>query len=179
VKLPIVASAVAGLALLACVAGRASAQGAQLPPAPAGPAGPAAPAADEPAEDAIEPAFNVEVGSPLKLSANLGIRLPLGASGYGRGLLLQVQPGLGGGSLNIGYVPVSFGGDGMQLISVGAKAKLLRTWGSPWGTEPDRTYAGFEAGFAVGFKLAVGVLWRLDSGAGDDTLFTWTVGFGM
>ncbi|MGE0455196.1 MAG: hypothetical protein AB7O37_16175 [Vicinamibacteria bacterium] len=127
----------------------------------------------------IEPAFNLEVGSPLKLSANLGIRLPLGASAYGRGLLLQVQPGLGGGSLNVGYVPLSFGGDGMQLISVGVKARLLRTWGSPWGTEPDRTYAGFEAGFAVGFKLAVGVLWKLDSGAGDDTLFTWTVGFGM
>jgi hypothetical protein len=28
-------------------------------------------------------------------------------------------------------------------------------------------------------KLSVGVLWKLDSGEGDDTIVTWGVGIGM
>ena len=136
--------------------------------------------ADEPGErPAVEPALNAEVGSPLCFSANLGIRVPLGASGYGRGLLLQVQPGVGGGAVNIGFVPVSFYGQGMQAIAFGVKARLLRTWGSPWGTEPGRTYAGFEVGVALGVKLAVGLMWKVDSGPRDDRILTWSVGLGL
>jgi hypothetical protein len=138
-----------------------------------------APAAAESAGAGVEPALNVEFGSPLWLSANLGIRVPLGASGVGRGLLLQVQPGIGGGALNLGVVPVSFYAQGTQAIAFGVKGRLLRTWGSPWGTEPGRTYAGFEAGVAVGIKLAAGVLWKIDSGPGDDRILTWSVGLGM
>jgi hypothetical protein len=156
---------VAGLALAAATAWAGSA--------------PAADAPFGPSPGAIEPALNVEVGSPLWLSANLGIRVPLGASGYGRGLLLQVQPGIGGGALNLGFVPVSFYAQGTQAIALGVKARLLRTWGSPWGTKPGRTYAGFEAGVAVGVKLAAGVLWKIDSGAGGERIFTWSVGLGM
>lgn len=139
----------------------------------------AAPAVAESSEGSVEPALNVEFGSPLWLSANLGIRVPLGQSGYGRGLLVQVQPGIGGGALNLGIVPVSLYAQGTQAIAFGVKARLLRTWGSPWGTEPGRTYAGFEAGVAVGVKLAAGVLWKVDSGPGDDTIVTWSVGLGM
>jgi hypothetical protein len=133
----------------------------------------------EPYTETVEPALSVEFGSPLWLSANLGIRVPLGEPGLGRGFLLQVQPGIGGGALNLGFVPVSFYAQGMQAISFGVKARLLRTWGSPWGTEPGRTYAGFEAGAALGVKVAVGVLWKVDSGPGDDTIVTWSVGLGM
>jgi len=136
--------------------------------------------ADEPAErPSVEPALNAEVGGPLWLSANLGIRVPPGASGYGRGLLLQVQPGVGGGAVNVGLVPVSFYAQGTQAIALGVKARLLRTWGSPWGAEPGRTYAGFEAGVAAGVKLAVGLMWKVDSGPGDDRIVTWSVGLGM
>lgn len=127
----------------------------------------------------VEPALNVEVGSPLWLSGNLGMRVPLGESGYGRGLLVQVQPGVGGGALNVGLVPVSFHAQGMQAIAIGVKVRLLRTWGSPWGTEAGRTYAGFEAGVAVGVKLAAGLLWRVDSGPGGDRIVTWSVGLGL
>jgi hypothetical protein len=141
-----------------------------------------APAATDAELSRIEPAFNVEFGSPLWLSANAGIRLPLGGlmgKGYGHGLLLQVQPGIGGGSVNLGWVPVSFAAQGTQAIAFGVKARLLRTWGSPWGTEPGRTYGGFEVSAAVGVKLSVGVLWKLDSGSGDDTIVTWAVGLGI
>lgn len=135
--------------------------------------------AEEPAGGRLEPALNVEFGSPLWLSANLGVRVALGEAGTGRGLLLQAQPGVGGGALNVGFVPVSFYAQGTQALAIGVKARLVRTWGSPWGTEPGRTYAGFEAGVAVGVKLAAGVLWKVDSGPGDERIFTWSVGLGL
>jgi hypothetical protein len=136
-------------------------------------------AGDAASEAAIEPALNVELGGPLVLSGNLGIRVPLGDTGLGRGLLLQLQPGLGGGSLNIGFVPASFYAGGTQALAVAVKARLLRTWGSPWGTEPGTSYAGFEIGAAVGVKLAVGLLWKLDSGPGGGRIVTWSVGLGI
>lgn len=142
-----------------------------------------APPASDAALSRVEPAFNVELGGPLVLSANAGIRIPVGGllgKGYGHGLLLQVQPGVGGGAVNLGWVPVSFAAQGTQAIAVGVKAKVLRTWGSPWGTEPGRTYGGFELAVAVGAKLSVGYLWKVDSGgAGRDRLFTWGVGIGF
>jgi len=133
----------------------------------------------EPEGAGIEPALNVELGSPLVLSGNLGIRVPLGDNGLGRGLLLQLQPGLGGGALNVGFVPASFYAGATQAIAVAVKARLLRTWGSPWGTEPGTSYAGFAVGVAVGVKLAVGRLWKLDSGQGGDRIVTWSVGLGI
>jgi len=154
------------------VAGRAAAQDPAAPP----------PAATDAELSRVEPAFNVEFGSPLWLSANAGIRVPLGGllgKGYGHGFLLQVQPGIGGGAVNLGWVPASFGAQGTQAIAIGVKARLLQTWGSPWGTEPGRTYGGFEVAAAVGVKLSVGVLWKLDDGEGDDTIVTWGVGLGM
>jgi hypothetical protein len=160
------------VALLALTAFGAAAASAQEPAVPT-------PVAVEPYRETVEPALSVEFGSPLWLSANLGIRVPLGEPGLGRGLLLQAQPGIGGGALNIGFVPVSFYAQGTQAIAFGVKARLLRTWGSPWGTEPGRTYAGFEAGAALGVKVSVGVLWKVDSGPGDDRVVTWSVGLGM
>jgi hypothetical protein len=135
-------------------------------------------AADETPVSPVEPALSVEFGSPLWLSANLGIRLPLGPPHTARGLLLQVQPGVGGGALNVGFVPLSFYAQGTQAIALGVKARILRTWGSPWGTEAGRTYAGFEAGFAVGVKLAAGLMWKVDSGPGEGRIVTWSIGLG-
>ncbi len=130
----------------------------------------------------LEPALNAEVGGPQKLSANVGLRIATGsasARGYGRGVVFQLQPGLAGGSLNVGWMPVSFAAHGTQAIGVGLKARLLRTWGSPWGADPDRTYAGVEAAAVVGVKASVGMLWKLGSGTGRRTIVTWGVGVGF
>jgi hypothetical protein len=135
-------------------------------------------AAEQPGHG-VEPALNVEFGSPLWLSANLGVRVPLGGPGTARGLLVQAQPGLGGGALTVGFAPVSFHAQGTQAIGLAVKARLLRTWGSPWGTEPGVTYAGFEAGVAMGVKLGAGLLWKVGSGPGDDRIWTWSVGIGL
>lgn len=169
------------LALVLCAAPALAQEPAPSSPMPVGTA-PATAVPEDAALSRVEPAMNVELGSPQWLSANLGLRLPIGGllgKGYGHGLLLQVQPGIGGGAVNLGWVPVSFAAQGTQAIAVGVKARLLRTWGSPWGTEPGRTYGGFEVAAAVGVKLSVGVLWKLDDGAGDDTIVTWAIGLGM
>jgi hypothetical protein len=135
-----------------------------------------------PARGEVEPALNVELGGPQKLSANLGIRIPAGspaARGYGRGLVFQVQPGLAGGSVNLGWMPLSFAAQGTQALGVGLKARLLRTWGSPWGADADRTYAGVEAAAVIGVKASVGVMWKLGSDAGRKTIVTWGLGIGF
>jgi hypothetical protein len=135
-----------------------------------------------PARADVEPALNVELGGPQKLSANLGIRVPAGsqaARGYGRGLVFQLQPGLAGGSVNVGWMPLSFAAQGTQALGVGLKARLLRTWGSPWGADADRTYAGVEAAAVIGVKASVGVMWKLGSDSGRKTIVTWGLGIGF
>ena len=93
--------------------------------------------------------------------------------------MFQVQPGIAGGSVNVGWMPVSFAAQGTQALGAGIKARLLRTWGSPWGADPDRTYAGFEAAAVIGVKASVGVLWKLGSDTGRRTIVTWGVGIGF
>ena len=135
-----------------------------------------------PAHAELEPAFNAEVGGPQKLSANVGLRIATGsasARGYGRGFVFQLQPGIAGGSLNVGWMPISFAAHGTQARGLGIKARLLRTWGSPWGADPDHTYAGIEGAVVVGVKASVGVQWKLGSGTGRRTIVTWGVGVGF
>ena len=89
-----------------------------------------------PAPAEVEPALSAEVGSPQKLSANLGIRIGTvkkDGADYGRGFLIQVQPGLGGGAFNVGWAPVALPSWGTQAVGLAIKARVLRTWGDPWG----------------------------------------------
>jgi hypothetical protein len=137
-----------------------------------------------PAAAEVEPALSAEFGSPLKLSANLGIRIgtPAGTDlepGAGRGLLLQVQPGLGGVALNLGFTPVALPAWGTQAVGFAVKARILRSWGSPLAIEPRQTFAGAELDLAWIVKVSVGVLRRVQSGPGKATVFTWSVGVGL
>ena len=140
----------------------------------------AAPAAAE-----VEPALSAEVGSPLKLSANVGIRIGIGTvaadeTDSGRGLLLQAQPGLGGIAFNAGWTPVALPAWGTQAVGFAVKARYLRTWGDPWGgLEPDQDYVGGELALAWIVKVSVGVLTRVGSGSGPGTIVTWSVGVGI
>ena len=132
----------------------------------------------------VEPALSAEVGSPLKLSANVGIRIaPTVAEDepdYGRGFLIQAQPGLGGIAFNAGWVPVALPAWGTQAVGLGIKARYLRTWGDPWGgIEPDQDYLGAEVGLAWIVKISAGFLTRVSSGGGKRTIFTWSVGVGL
>ena len=137
-----------------------------------------------PAWAEVEPALSAEVGSPLKLSANVGIRIAPAVgedeADYGRGFLIQAQPGLGGIAVNVGWVPVALPAWGTQAVGLGIKARYLRTWGDPWGgIEPDQDYVGGEVALAWIVKISAGVLTRVSSGGGNKTIFTWSVGVGI
>jgi hypothetical protein len=136
----------------------------------------AAPAAAE-----VEPALSAEWGSPLRFSANLGVRVGGAApgEGQGRGVLLQVQPGLGGIAVNLGYTPFSLSAWGTQAVGVAARARFLRSWGSLSRVEPDQSFGGLELEAAWIVKVSVGVLRRFGDGPGRATVVTWSVGVGL
>jgi hypothetical protein len=138
-----------------------------------------------PAAAEVEPALSAEVGSPLKLSANVGLWVGLGGTGpedpeVGHGLLLQAQPGLGGIAFNLGWTPVALPAWGTQAVGFAIKARYLRTWGDPWGgLEPDQDYVGGELVLAWIVKASVGVVTRVGGAEGKKTIVTWSVGIGI
>ncbi len=99
-----------------------------------------------------------------------------------QGFLFQADAGSGGGklSLGIGARARVDQEDFRGTVGVGLRASLVRTWGSPVGTEPGLTYLGPELDLSiVRFNLTLGVLWRASGHAGASALFSWGVGFGL
>jgi len=65
-------------------------------------------------------------------------------------------------------------------VGVSLRASLVRTWGSPIGTEPNLTYLGPELDLSIlRFNLTLGVLWRLSGHTGASAVFGWGIGFGL
>jgi hypothetical protein len=90
-----------------------------------------------------------------------------------RGLLVQAEPGVGGGKVGVGFAKglLNVGGAGVQAF-------YMRTWGQPlWGTK-NRSYAGVEADATLFLKISVGVMRSIDDGP-RDTAFTGGLGFGF
>jgi hypothetical protein len=99
-----------------------------------------------------------------------------------QGFLFQADAGSGGGKLSLGVgararvEEEDFHG----TVGVGLRASLVRTWGSPIGTEPDLTYLGPELDLSVmRVNVTLGVLWRVSGNAGSSALFSWGLGFGL
>lgn len=99
-----------------------------------------------------------------------------------QGFLFQADAGSGGGKLSLGVgarVRVEEP-DFRGTVGVGLRASLVRTWGSPMGTEPGLTYLGPELDLSVlRVNLTLGVLWRVAGNVGSSALFSWGVGFGL
>jgi hypothetical protein len=99
-----------------------------------------------------------------------------------QGFLFQVDAGSGGGKLSLGvgaraHVDEE---DFRGTAGVGLRASLVRTWGSPIGTEPNLTYLGPELDVSVlRVNLSLGVLWRVSGSKGSSALFSWGLGFGL
>jgi hypothetical protein len=104
-----------------------------------------------------------------------------------RGLLLQVEPGIGGIQLGAGWVLV-VGGTGKNkrflsdvFVGWGFKGVLLRTWGESPLNPPDQTFAGFEGDFSIAStNFSFGVMRGIDPGPEDETwLITGGLGWGF
>ncbi len=136
-----------------------------------------------PASAQARPIWGVEAGSPQRAAASLGLLLgDARGDGFdlGRRLwLVQVQPGLGGGRISLGFAPFAAGSSGLLFAGVAVKAALLRTWGDPAGVPSGRTYAGATLDAAWVVKGSLGVMWRLGGPGPRDTLVTFGVGIGL
>jgi len=99
-----------------------------------------------------------------------------------QGFTFQADAGSGGGKLSLGVGARARveEQDFRGTVGVGLRASLVRTWGSPIGTEPDLTYLGPELDLSViRINLTLGVLWRVSGNAGSSALFSWGLGFGL
>jgi len=130
------------------------------------------------------PYWNAQWGQPQKASAGVGLLIGR-VSGEQlqfatRAALVELRPGLGGGSLHVGFAPLALKTRGFAFGGAALKGTLLRTWGTPGKALPaGATYAGAELHVAWIVKGSVGVLWRV-AGPGDKThVVTWSVGLGL
>jgi hypothetical protein len=103
-----------------------------------------------------------------------------------RGFFAELEPGLGGGKLSLGWARV--GGrtnrKGTLLrsgyIGIAYKFTLLRTWGDIGWVEGGRTYAGFELGVPVAqANVGIGLLYRVDGGDDGRWIITGGAGWGF
>jgi hypothetical protein len=89
------------------------------------------------------------------------------------GLFLQLEPGIGGGKVALGYAK------GLPPpIAGGVKAFYLRTWGRPLWADKGRDYVGIEGDATLFMKLSLGVMRSIDDGP-RDTAVTAGIGIGF
>jgi hypothetical protein len=89
------------------------------------------------------------------------------------GLLLQVEPGVGGGKVGIGFAKGL-----LNVGGAGVKAFYMRTWGPTLWAEKNRNYVGVEADATLFMKLSIGVMRTVGEGR-RDTAVTGGVGLGF
>jgi hypothetical protein len=89
------------------------------------------------------------------------------------GLLVQIEPGIGGGKVGVGFAK------GVPPVAAGGiQAFYLRTWGQPLWNETGRSYVGVELDATLFAKLSVGVMRRVDGNV-HDTKITGGIGIGF
>ena len=120
----------------------------------------------------------LHISYPLLASASVAVILTSQPSTYDcttpcdfRGPFLELEPGLAGGKLSVGWTRVTGqtnrSGSFLKAAFIGAayKVTVLRTWGDNGRVESGRTYAGFEFGLpVVQISLGLGLLYRVDGG---------------
>ena len=103
-----------------------------------------------------------------------------------RGPFVELEPGLGGGKLSLGWSRVTGttnrSGSFLKAAFVGVAYKLtiLRTWGDLGWVPKNRTYAGFELAVPIArANIGLGLLYRVDNGDGKKWTITSSVGWGF
>jgi hypothetical protein len=166
---------------------------------PTSPTSPSKPETEITLEKGTQVAFGFGFGGPLGAAASFRVLHGLGADvregddrvkavcavpipHCAQGFLFQADAGSGGGklSLGIGARARVDEEDFHGTVGVGLRAALVRTWGSPIGTEPGLTYLGPELDLSVlRVNITLGVLWRLSGHTGASAVFGWGIGFGL
>jgi hypothetical protein len=138
-------------------------------------------------------AMALRVSYPQVVSASIGWIFTSQPAGYDcrttcdhRGVFAQVEPGLGGGKLSLGWGRVigEQNHRGVTLsrvfLAMGFKASLLRSWGADSQIPPDQTYLGPEYEFSVArVNMGLGALARIDGDSGSGWIVTGYLGWGF
>ena len=102
------------------------------------------------------------------------------------GPFAQLEPGLGGGKLSVGWGRAIASTDrGEQFLSsvylaLAGKATVLRTWGDIGAVGSGRTFAGAELDFSVArVDFGLGLLYRISDGSDSPWLVTGGIGWGF
>ncbi len=131
----------------------------------------------------VEPTWAVRFGTPQIASASVGLLVgkieprqpPATGTQLPSGLLLQIEPGLGGAKASLGYAKGL-----LPYAAGGIKVSILRTWGHPAFTHARQTYVGVEGQAAFFVSLNLGVLRRVGgTGEAPHWLVTGGVGLGF
>jgi hypothetical protein len=104
-----------------------------------------------------------------------------------RGPTLQLEPGLDGGQLSVGYARI-FGETGRserflatQYLGLGVRATLLHTWRDGDLGPSGSNFVGLEGQFTITrVSFTLGALWHVSGGSTDhDWAITWGFGWGF
>ncbi|MEW6058320.1 MAG: hypothetical protein AB1540_17095 [Bdellovibrionota bacterium] len=159
---------------------------------------------EEPVASVISrPLIGVALSVPQVISGSLGViigkskKIGVVPHRYEKayGLLLQIEPGLGGGKASVGAAwmeeirPFELDATAIEVAGLWVKLSLLRTWGYPVrfgledvdhtpfpALETGQTLIGGEVGLAFAAKFTIGYLYSLDS---NDGFLTGGVGLGF
>ena len=137
--------------------------------------------------------LGLKVSYPLLASASLAVMATSQVRSYDcttpcdfRGFFGQIEPGLGGGKLSLGWARVTGNTNRSKSLLragfIGATYKLsvLRTWGEIGNVESGRTYAGFEIGVVLAqTNIGIGLLYRVDGGTDGRWMFIGGGGWGF
>jgi len=138
-------------------------------------------------DDVLLPVTSIEWGVPDRWSFTARYLHMFGEDRDNKSFLnnftLSLSPGTAGGRLGIGWQAI-FGLKGRPDVAffTEARAVLLRTWGNPLETEPNRTFAGAELRGAIVFilNLGVGYYRQISSHQGPaDSFWGYHIGIGI
>ena len=130
---------------------------------------------------------------PQVVAASLGVMATSQPSTYDCstvcdfwGPFAQLEPGLGGGKLSVGWGrAIASTGRGEKFLTnaylaLAGKATVLRTWGDIYSVESGRTFAGAELDFSVArVNFGLGLLYRISDGTDSPWLVTGGIGWGF
>lgn len=100
------------------------------------------------ADPRVSPAIGVHYGSPMRLSAAVGVLVDISAR-RNDGVVVMAEPGLHGSELSVGYFRMlGRFGTGYSL-----RGAAIRTRDDPWNASPNTTYAGVEGDVMLAFGV--------------------------
>jgi len=135
----------------------------------------------------------VQLTYPQVISASLAVMFASQPASYDcrtpcdfRGPFIQIEPGLNGGKLSVGWGRVTGETNrpgsflAAAFIGLAYKATVFHSWSDTGPVAPGRTYAGLEVGLPVArANLGLGLLYRVDGGDAGRWLVTGGAGWGF